>query len=98
MDCSSGGNAPHVKIPVGPLYQLSFAANIKKASGILTGAVGMITTPQEAEGIIANNQADLVFMAREFLRDPYFPLRAAYELKAEANWPKQYERARKKQN
>ncbi len=96
MDCSSGGNAPHVKIPVKPLYQLSFATNIKKATGILTGAVGMITTPEECENIIANGEADLVFMAREFLRDPYFPLRAAYELKAETTWPKQYERAKKK--
>jgi len=96
MDCSSGGNAPKVKIPVKPLYQLSFASNIKKATGILTGAVGMITTSEECESIIANGDADLVFMARELLRDPYFPLRAAYELKAETNWPKQYERAKKK--
>ena len=96
VDCSSGGNAAHVKIPVKPLYQLNFAANIKKATGILTGAVGLITTAEEGESIIANGAADLVFMAREFLRDPYFPLRAAYELKAETTWPKQYERARKK--
>jgi 2,4-dienoyl-CoA reductase-like NADH-dependent reductase (Old Yellow Enzyme family) len=96
VDCSSGGNAAHVKIPVKPLYQLNFAANIKKATGILTGAVGLITTAEEGESIIANGDADLVFMAREFLRDPYFPLRAAYELKAETTWPKQYERARKK--
>jgi 2,4-dienoyl-CoA reductase-like NADH-dependent reductase (Old Yellow Enzyme family) len=96
IDCSSGGNAPHVKIPVGPLYQLPFAEKVKKESGILTGTVGMITTAAEAESIIANGQADLVFLAREFLRDPHFPLRAAYELKAEIKWPKQYERAKKK--
>ncbi len=98
MDCSSGGNAANVKIPVKPLYQLSFATGIKKASGILTGAVGLITTAQEAENIIANSEADLVFLAREFLRDPHFPLRAAFELNAEAQWPRQYERAKKKRN
>ena len=97
MDCSSGGNVSGVKIPVKPLYQLSFANNIKRASGILTGAVGLITTAQEAESIIANGEADLVFLARELLRDPHFPLRAAFELNDEINWPKQYERARKKQ-
>ena len=96
MDCSSGGNAANVKIPVKPLYQLTFATNIKKATGILTGAVGLITTSKEAENIIANNEADLVFLAREFLRDPHFPLRAAFELNAETQWPKQYERAKKK--
>ena len=96
IDCSSGGNAAHVKIPVKPLYQLNFANNIKQACGMLTGAVGLITTADEGENIIANGHADLVFMAREFLRDPYFPLRAAYELKTETTWPKQYDRARKK--
>ena len=96
MDCSSGGNVAGVKIPLKPLYQLSFATNIKKASGILTGTVGLITTSTETENIISNEEADLVFMAREFLRDPYFPLRAAFELKAETKWPKQYERAKKK--
>jgi len=96
IDCSSGGNVSGVKIPVKPLYQLGFASNIKKASGILTGTVGLITTSEEAESIISNGDADLVFMARELLRDPYFPLRAAFELKAEIEWPKQYERAKKK--
>jgi 2,4-dienoyl-CoA reductase-like NADH-dependent reductase (Old Yellow Enzyme family) len=97
MDCSSAGNAAKVQIPVGPLYQLPFAEKIKKESGMLTGTVGMITTAEEAEGIISKGQADLVFLAREFLRDPHFPLRAAHELKAEIKWPKQYERAKKKQ-
>jgi 2,4-dienoyl-CoA reductase-like NADH-dependent reductase (Old Yellow Enzyme family) len=96
IDCSSGGNAAGVKIPVGPLYQTVFANNIKRESGILTGAVGMITTPEEANDIISDGQADLVFLAREHLRDPHFALRAAHELKKEIAWPKQYERAKKK--
>ncbi len=96
IDCSTGGNVAGVKIAIKPLYQLNFATSIKKESGILTGAVGLITTSAEAENIIANGEADLVFMAREFLRDPQFPLRAAHELNAEVAWPKQYERAKKK--
>ncbi len=96
IDCSTGGNATGVKIEIKPLYQLSFAENIKKATGILTGAVGLITTAQEANTIIEENKADLVFMAREFLRDPYFPIRAATELGVETKWPVQYERAKKK--
>ena len=96
IDCSTGGNIPHVKIPVKPMYQLSFAETIKQQTGILTGAVGLITTSEEAEMIISENKADLVFMARELLRDPNFPLRAAYELKQEIIWPVQYERAKKK--
>jgi 2,4-dienoyl-CoA reductase-like NADH-dependent reductase (Old Yellow Enzyme family) len=96
IDCSTGGNAAGVKIPVVPLYQLPFATTIKKATGILTGAVGMITTTIEAESIIAKEEADLVFMARELLRNPYFPLEAAYELHADVQWPEQYERAKKK--
>ena len=94
IDCSTGGNITGVKIELKPLYQLGFAESIKKATGILTGAVGLITTPQEANSIIEENKADLVFMAREFLRDPYFPLRAAHELKHEVKWPVQYERAK----
>lgn len=96
IDCSTGGNIPNVKIPVKPMYQLIFAETIKQQTGILTGAVGLITTSKEAEMIISENKADLVFMARELLRDPNFPLRAAYELKQEITWPVQYERARKK--
>jgi 2,4-dienoyl-CoA reductase-like NADH-dependent reductase (Old Yellow Enzyme family) len=96
VDCSSGGNVAAVQIPVGPLYQLPFAATIKKATGILTGAVGMITTVIEAESIIAKEEADLVFMARELLRNPYFPLEAAFELHEDTAWPNQYERAKKK--
>jgi 2,4-dienoyl-CoA reductase-like NADH-dependent reductase (Old Yellow Enzyme family) len=96
IDCSTGGNIPNIKIPLTPMYQTPFAESIKKQTGMLTGAVGLITTAQEANHIIENNKADVVLLAREFLRDPYFPLRAAHELKQEIQWPKQYERAKKK--
>ena len=94
IDCSTGGNVPKASIPVGPGYQVQFAERIKEEAGILTGAVGLITTPAEAETILANGQADLVFLAREFLREPYFPLFAAQDLGVEIPWPPQYERAR----
>ncbi|RYY20812.1 MAG: NADH:flavin oxidoreductase/NADH oxidase [Cytophagaceae bacterium] len=93
IDCSTGGNVPHAKIPVGPGYQVEFAERIKREVGIATGAVGLITTPAEAETIAASGQADLVLLAREELRDPYFPLHAAHELGADVAWPPQYERA-----
>ena len=95
IDCSSGGLVPYQKIPVSPLYQTPFAEQLKRSAGILTGAVGLITTPEQANGIIQEQQADLVIMAREFLRDPYFPLHAGLQLKAaDVKWPVQYERAR----
>ena len=94
IDCSSGGNSPAQKIPVAALYQVSFAQKIKQDAGIATGAVGMITTAEEAENILRNNQADLIIMARQLLRDPYFALHAAKELGADTNWPVQYERAK----
>lgn len=94
IDCSSGGNSRHQKIPVGPMYQVSFAEQIKNETGISTGAVGMITTAEEAEGILQNNQADLIFLAREFLRNPYFPLNAAKALGEDLSWPNQYDRAK----
>ncbi|HEX8330810.1 MAG TPA: NADH:flavin oxidoreductase/NADH oxidase [Hymenobacter sp.] len=94
IDCSTGGNVPKAPIPVGPGYQVQFAERIKAEAGILTGAVGLITTPAEAEAVLANGQADLVLLAREFLREPYFPLYAAHELGAEMKWPVQYERAK----
>ncbi|MCP9749371.1 NADH:flavin oxidoreductase/NADH oxidase [Ferruginibacter sp. HRS2-29] len=93
IDCSSGGNSRDQKIAIGPLYQVDFAEAIKK-TGLLTGAVGLITTASEAEVIIASGQADMVFMAREFLRDTYFPLHAAKELSIDVEWPKQYVRAK----
>lgn len=96
FDCSTGGNAAGVKIPLKPLYQVEFATRIKKETEMLSGAVGLITTPEEANGIIGNGQADVVLLARELLRDPYFPLRASTELALEAPWPLQYERAKKK--
>ncbi|TDN35988.1 NADH:flavin oxidoreductase/NADH oxidase [Hymenobacter sp. UV11] len=94
VDCSTGGNVADAKIPVGPGYQVEFAERIRREAGIATGAVGLITTPAEAEEIVASGQADLVLLAREELRDPYFPLRAAHELGADVTWPVQYERAK----
>ena len=94
IDCSTGGNVPKASIPVGPGYQVQFAERIRKEAGIMTGAVGLITTPAEAEAILTTGQADLVLLAREFLREPYFPLFAAQELGAEMPWPAQYERAK----
>ena len=93
IDTSTGGNVPHAKIPVGPGYQVQFAEQIKRDTGVLTGAVGMITDPQQADGIIREGQADLVLLARELLRDPYWPRRAAKELGAEIAAPVQYGRA-----
>ena len=97
IDCSSGAIAPKVKIPVGPGYQVPFAATIRKEAGIATGAVGMITSPQQAEEIIAEGEADAVLLARSFLYDPYWALHAADELGAESDWPVQYGRAQVRQ-
>lgn len=94
VDCSSGGNVINAKIPLKPGYQVEFAEKIKKESGILTGAVGLITTAYQADEIIQEGEADLIFLAREMLRDPHFPLRAAHELGHEVKWPVQYERAK----
>lgn len=96
VDCSSGGNVGGVKIPVGPLYQTPFAEKIKHEAGILTGAVGLITTAAEAENIVKEEKADVVLLAREFLRNPYFPLQAAAELGEDLPWPVQYERAKRR--
>jgi 2,4-dienoyl-CoA reductase-like NADH-dependent reductase (Old Yellow Enzyme family) len=93
IDCSSGGNVPHAEIPVGPGYQTAFAERIHREAGIMTGAVGMITSPVQAEHIIRTGQADAVIMAREFLRNPYWPLHAARELEQPIAWPVQYLRA-----
>ncbi len=93
IDCSSGGNVPHAKIPVGPGYQVAFAERIRREAEIMTGAVGLITSPVQAEHIIRTEQADAVIMAREFLRNPYWPLRAARELEQPIAWPVQYLRA-----
>ena len=93
IDCSSGGNAAKATIPVGPGYQAPFAERIRRDAGILTGAVGLITEPSQAEQIVSSGQADAVLLARELLRDPYFPLRAARELGQDITWPAQYLRA-----
>lgn len=94
IDCSSGGLILDAKIPVGPGYQTPFATAIRTEAGIATGAVGMITSPSQAEHILATGQADAVLLARELLRDPYWPLRAARELRADVEWPLQYVRAK----
>ncbi|MDQ4123759.1 MAG: NADPH dehydrogenase NamA [Acidobacteriota bacterium] len=93
IDCSTGGNLPHAKIPVAPGYQVPFAREIRRKAEIATAAVGMITEPRQAEEILQNGEADAVLLAREFLRDPYFPFRAARELGGEVDVPKQYGRA-----
>jgi 2,4-dienoyl-CoA reductase-like NADH-dependent reductase (Old Yellow Enzyme family) len=93
IDCSSGGSVPHAEIAVGPGYQTPFAEQIRREANILTGAVGMITSPMQAEHILVTGQADAVIIAREFLRDPYWPLRAARELGQPMSWPVQYLRA-----
>jgi len=93
VDCSSGGMVPYAKIPVGPGYQVEFAARIKREAGIATAAVGMITDAAQANAIVAAGEADLVFLARAFLRDPYWPVHAAAALGEGASWPAQYLRA-----
>ena len=95
IDCSSGGAVPGVSIPVGPGYQLPFAAQVKREAGIATGAVGLITEAEQADRIIREGEADVVLLARELLRDPYWPLHAARELglSVEPLWEPQYQRA-----
>jgi 2,4-dienoyl-CoA reductase-like NADH-dependent reductase (Old Yellow Enzyme family) len=93
IDTSSGGLVPNAKIPVAPGFQVPFAARIRKEAGIATGAVGLITEPKQADEIVRNEQADMVLLAREFLRDPYWPLHAAEALRQRMPWPVQYERA-----
>ncbi|MCU7547591.1 NADPH dehydrogenase NamA [Chitinophagaceae bacterium LB-8] len=94
FDCSSGGNVPHAQIPAGPGYQVHFAEEVRKQAGVLTGAVGLILEAQQAEAILQNDRADLILLARELLRDPYFPLHAAIELGEDIPWPDQYVRAK----
>jgi 2,4-dienoyl-CoA reductase-like NADH-dependent reductase (Old Yellow Enzyme family) len=93
LDTSSGGNVANAQIPVGPGYQVHFAEEIRKQTGLPTGAVGMILDPTQADTIIASEQADMVFLARELLRDPYWPRRAAKTLGVKIKAPVQYERA-----
>jgi 2,4-dienoyl-CoA reductase-like NADH-dependent reductase (Old Yellow Enzyme family) len=93
MDCSSGGLVAHAQIPVGPGYQTPFAERIRRDAAISTGAVGSITSPAQADHIVRTEQADMVLLAREMLRDPYWALHAAQELGQPATWPVQYLRA-----
>ncbi|MEU5939248.1 NADH:flavin oxidoreductase/NADH oxidase [Micromonospora sp. NPDC047548] len=93
VDASSGGASAHAGIPVGPGYQVPLAARIRRDAGVLTGAVGLIVEPEQAEQIVAGGEADLVLLGRELLRDPYWPRRAAAKLGAHPAWPDQYARA-----
>jgi len=100
IDCSSGGNSPNQLMPVAnpststaPGYQVAFASEIRKQTGILTGAVGLITEAHHAEEILSNGDADAIFVGRELLRNPYWPLYAKAELDGTATWPDQYARS-----
>ena len=93
IDCSSGGNVPHATIPIGPGYQVPFAARVRRDAGIATGAVGLITDPHQAETILREGHADLTIIARQLLRDPYWPLHAAKTLGDVPDVPVQYLRA-----
>jgi 2,4-dienoyl-CoA reductase-like NADH-dependent reductase (Old Yellow Enzyme family) len=93
IDVSTGGNVAEARIPVAPGYQVEFAREIRRRSGIPTGAVGMITEPKQAEDILKQGDADAILVAREFLRDPHFAIRAAQELGGYVDVPKQYRRA-----
>lgn len=93
IDCSSGGLAPGAKIPTRAGYQVPFADEIRRETGILTGAVGLITTAAQADAILREGKADVVLLAREFLRQPYWPLHVARELGFPCSWPAQYLRA-----
>ena len=95
IDCSAGFLTPDAHIPFGPGYQTPFASAIRREAGIATGTVGFITDPAQAEQIVATGLADAVFLARELLRDPYWPLHAARALGVDIPWPVQYERAKK---
>jgi 2,4-dienoyl-CoA reductase-like NADH-dependent reductase (Old Yellow Enzyme family) len=93
VDVSSGGQIPNAQIPVAPGFQVPFAARIRREANIPTAAVGLITDPAQANAIITQGEADLVLLAREFLRDPYWPVHAADALNEPASWPRQYLRA-----
>ena len=93
VDCSSGGLVPYAKIELRPGYQVPFAREIKAKTGVKTGAVGLITDPQQAEALLEDQSADLIVMAREFLREPYWPFKAAAALGADLSVPPQYQRA-----
>jgi 2,4-dienoyl-CoA reductase-like NADH-dependent reductase (Old Yellow Enzyme family) len=94
IDVSTGGNVSTAKVPAAPNYQVPFAEQIRREGGILTAAVGLITEPEQANEIVQSGQADVVALARELLRDPYWPLRAARVLGYDFPWAVQYERAK----
>jgi 2,4-dienoyl-CoA reductase-like NADH-dependent reductase (Old Yellow Enzyme family) len=94
VDCSTGGLVPDARIPAAPGFQVPFAAGVRKEAGIATGAVGLITDAAQAEQILIDGQADLIFLAREMLRDSYWPLHAARQLGVDVPWPNQYVRAK----
>jgi 2,4-dienoyl-CoA reductase-like NADH-dependent reductase (Old Yellow Enzyme family) len=93
IDCSSGGNLAHARIPLAPSYQVPFAERIRREAAIPTGAVGLITEARQADAIVREERADCVLLARELLRDPYWPLHAAQTLGHTVPWPSQYLRA-----
>jgi 2,4-dienoyl-CoA reductase-like NADH-dependent reductase (Old Yellow Enzyme family) len=95
IDCSSGGSSPDAKIKSGPGYQVFLSEGVKQGAEIATAAVGIITEAQQAEDILQSGKADMILMAREFLRDPYWPLHAAKALGEDIEWPKQYARAKR---
>ena len=92
IDCSSGGLLPHIKIPAAPGFQLPFSKRIRAEAGILTGGVGLITSPGQANDVLISGDADMVFIARQFLRDPYWAAHAQGELQGKADLPNQYKR------
>ncbi len=94
IDCTTGGNVAGARIPIGPGYQTEFAAEVRAGSGVPTAAVGMITSPEQADTIVRTGQADVVLMARELLRHPHWPLEAAQRLREDVAWPPQYARAK----
>ena len=94
IDCSSGGLLPRAVVPAAPGYQVPFAAAVRERAGLLTGAVGLITEVQQANAIITGGKADIVLLARQMLRDPYWGLKAQQEILGDTRWPKQYERAK----
>jgi len=94
VDVSSGGNVPEQQVVLGPGYQVPFARAVRTGAGLPVGAVGLITEPVQAEQVLVEGSADAVLLARELLRDPHWPLRAARELGGEIRWPAQYLRAR----
>jgi len=93
VDCSSGGNSPDQVMPLSPGYQVPFAAEIRERAGVLTGAVGLITEAEQAEAILAEGEADAIFLERELLRNPYWPCYAQAQLDGKAAWPDQYIRS-----